>query len=384
MTHTISGSEHRTDVAVIGAGIVGLAHALAAARRGYSVVLFERNARAVGASIRNFGMIWAIGRSPGHIRDRVLRSREIWLEVAQEAQLWISQNGSLHLAHQQDELDVLNEFYETVGKTLGVCELLSPQEVLARSGGVNPTGLLGGLWSSTEMLVNPMEAIQQIPLWLTERYGVQLRFGETVRSIDLPLIETTHGKYYAEHVYVCSGVDFETLYPEVYANTGIVRTKLQMLRTIPQPNGFRIGPSLVGALLLLGYRSFQHCDSLKRLRARVEATMPEYIANGIHVYISQLPTGEITIGDTHHYDNTVNPFDREDLNHLMLQELRKFTALPTYEIAERWHGIYARIHGATEFVAQPAPRVTVINALGGAGMSQSFGLAESIIAQNHA
>ena len=37
------------DLAVVGAGIVGLAHALAGARRGLRVVVIDRDARANGA-----------------------------------------------------------------------------------------------------------------------------------------------------------------------------------------------------------------------------------------------------------------------------------------------------------------------------------------------
>ncbi|HVW94267.1 MAG TPA: FAD-dependent oxidoreductase, partial [Devosia sp.] len=53
------------DLAVVGAGICGLAHALAAARRGLKVIVLDRDAQANGASIRNFGFITVTGQQQG-------------------------------------------------------------------------------------------------------------------------------------------------------------------------------------------------------------------------------------------------------------------------------------------------------------------------------
>src|SRR5215475_10047706 len=95
--------ENRADIAIVGAGILGLAHAYTAAKRGLKVVVFERSPRASEASVRNFGMIWPIGQPHGEMHQLALRSRAIWLEVLQDAALPYSAEGSLHLTYRDDE-----------------------------------------------------------------------------------------------------------------------------------------------------------------------------------------------------------------------------------------------------------------------------------------
>ena len=68
---------------VVGAGIVGLATARALAAKGFKVKVFDRSQKAIGASIRNFGMIWPIGQPDGPYAT-ALRSRNIWKEIAEE------------------------------------------------------------------------------------------------------------------------------------------------------------------------------------------------------------------------------------------------------------------------------------------------------------
>src|SRR5215472_6796239 len=159
---------HNADVAVIGGGILGLAHAYAFARRGKRVVLFERNARACGASVRNFGMIWPIGQPAGKMHAMALRSREIWLEALRDAKLSFRPTGSLHVAHRDDEAYVLREFAE-IGPAAGYpCEWLSGAATLNKSGAVRAEGLRGSLWSDTELTVDPREVIREFPEYLKE------------------------------------------------------------------------------------------------------------------------------------------------------------------------------------------------------------------------
>jgi glycine/D-amino acid oxidase-like deaminating enzyme len=96
--------------------------------------------------------------------------------------------------------------------------------------------------------------------------------------------------------------------------------------------------------------------------------------------VSQNASGELTIGDTHEYGLDPDPFDRNELNDYVLDYFKKFAQLPTLKIAQTWHGIYAKIPNKTELIAHPEAGVTIVNALSGAGMTLSFGLAEEVIA----
>src|SRR5690349_3430099 len=168
--------DRSADIAIVGAGIAGLAHAYMALRKGYRVVLFEREQFAVGASVRNFGLVWPIGQEPGVGLDRALRARQHWFEVAEQAGFWIKPNGSLHVAYHQDEWDVLQEFVELYKDADYQCSLLTASQTRAVCPVVKDKGLYGGLWSESEGTVYAREAVRRIPLWLQEKFGLILKF----------------------------------------------------------------------------------------------------------------------------------------------------------------------------------------------------------------
>ncbi|WP_020474720.1 TIGR03364 family FAD-dependent oxidoreductase [Zavarzinella formosa] len=366
------------DVAIIGGGIVGLANAWSAARQGRSVVLFERENRAEGASVRNFGMVWPIGQTAGEIHRRSLRSRERWLELAERAGLWVNPCGSLHLARRPDELAVIEEF-AALAPALGFeCRLLTPAETVAKSLGARTAGLLGALWSPTELCIDPREAIAKLPGFLAEEYGVQLRFGEAVTRIDDGRVWAGGKTWRAGRVVVCSGADFRTLFPEEFAASGIRKCKLQMMRTSPQPGGWRLGPHLAGGLTLCHYTSFQECPSLPALRDRVSRETPDFVKYGIHVMASQNGLGEVVIGDSHEYDEAISPFDKPEIDRLILDYLRDMLELPDPTIVGRWHGVYAKHPTQPLFLAEPQPNTHIVSATGGTGMTMSFGWADDL------
>ena len=96
---------------------------------------------------------------------------------------------------------------------------------------------------------------------------------------------------------------------------------------------------------------------------------------------SQNGLGEVIIGDSHEYGLLVDPFDKTEIDRLILEYLQTFLAVPELRIAQRWHGVYAKHPDRADFIAEPAPGVKIVNGVGGAGMTTSFGLAEEIFAE---
>jgi FAD dependent oxidoreductase TIGR03364 len=366
------------DDAVVGAGILGLAHAYHLARRGRRVIVFERQLRAAGASVRNFGMLWPFGQPAGPLRRLALRSREIWLDVLRASDLWHEPAGSLHLAYHDDEAQVLAEFVAS-GKS--ACRLLTPDEALARSPVLQRAGLRAALWSPTEVCVDPREVIAGLPAWLAAQFGVVFRFDCAVVGYARPRAFACGREWNAERLWVCAGADLRTLYPAALGELGLMPCKLQMMRSFPCRDTYRLGPLLAAGLTLTHYRAFASCPTLPELRRRFAAELPEYVRHGIHVMAAQNGRGELVLGDSHVYGDAIEPFASAEIDTLILAYLRTFLAAPDLQIAARWQGVYVKQPTEPYCVAFPAPGVTSVTGVGGAGMTLSFGLAEEVVRQ---
>ncbi len=374
----------RKNAIAIGAGILGLAIARSLAIRGYKVTVFERNEKCVGASIRNFGMIWPVGQPNGVLYERAMRSKSIWKEVCTEAGLWFDEVGSLHLAYSNAELNVMQEFAE-VNKNNRPVKILTKDETLKKTQAANQKDLLGSLYSKDDMIVEARVAIEKIPAYLTEKYSVEFKFNTAINFIDHPQVSSGEQSWQADEIYVCSGADFETLYPEIFAANNFTKCKLQMMRLVAQENNFRIGPALCGGLSLTHYKSFEVASSLPALKKFYSETIPDYLKWGIHVMVSQNETGELTIGDSHEYGLVFDPFDKQFINQLIVDYLKKFAVFKNWQMIQSWHGIYPKMmNAATEFIHHPQQGVTIVNGIGGGGMTLSFGLAEEVVSSTKA
>lgn len=371
----MSGMER---IVIVGSGIIGLAHAITAAERGHRVRLLERSARPLGASVRNFGTLWPIGLPFGEERDQALAGVRKWKELSAVAGFKADPCGSLSLSYREESLCVLDEFARSPEAVSEGFELLDASAVLRRHPMANPDGLLGALYSPHETCVYSRDAIDALVRHAV-RIGVDVQFGRQVIAVHESAVETADGAHYTfDRLVIAAGEDMRTLFPRELARAGLVRCQLQMMRS--EPVAARVGAICVSDLTLCHYPAFNGCPSLPALQDRMMEEMGEYIEKGIHVIAAQHGDGSFTIGDTHEYGEDFAPDYHSRHEHLILDYLATFLRIPDLRVASRWLGVYLKSpKGARQVVLQPRPNVTMVTAMGGLGMTLSWGLADRVV-----
>jgi FAD dependent oxidoreductase TIGR03364 len=365
----------RFDLAVVGAGIVGLGAALAGAKRGLRVVVIDRDAQANGASVRNFGFITVTGQERGTMWVRAQRSREVWAEVASSAGIPIVQQGLWMLARRPESVDVLKAFLAT-DMAVG-CQLLTPSEARRRCPALTAPGLLAVLESTTELRVESREAIPRLAAWLTQSHAVSFIRSTEVLGIDMPTLRTSRGDLNADRVAVCAGDDFNTLYPQRFGAYPLTRCKLQMLR-LASP-GFKLPAALMSDLGLGRYAGYATLEAAAPLKARLASEQPDHLKHGVHLIVVQSADGSLVVGDSHHYAATPDPFASEAVDTLILDEFQAALGIKPPPILERWIGTYAAATDRQVLLDTPHPNVRIATVTSGAGASTGFAIGEEMI-----
>lgn len=364
-------NRERYDLAVVGAGIVGLAHALAASRAGARVVVVERDARAVGASIRNFGFVTVTGQQAGDTWRRAQRARAIWAGIAPQAGIAVVQRGLMLAARRAEAALVVEEF--AAGPMGEGCRVLRAAEIPAPF----RKDLAAVLHSPHELRVESRDAIPRLAAWLAAAHGVEFRFGCAVRGVAPGRLDTAEGAVHAARIVVCPGTDLRTLFPEAIARRQVTLCKLHMLR-LSDP-GARLPAAVMSDLGLVRYLGYAACPSLPALRARLEAEQPAQLDNGIHLIAVQSQDGSLVVGDSHHYGPAADPFQPDHVDALILDEFSAVLDLPPPRVAERWVGVYPS-GPQPAFFETVMPGVQLVLVTSGTGASTAFAIAEEVLA----
>jgi FAD dependent oxidoreductase TIGR03364 len=363
------------DVVVVGAGIVGLSVALAAVQRGKRVAVVERSARAVGASIRNFGFVTVTGQKAGDHYARALRSRDIWARVAPEAGIDIQHHGLVMPAYREEAADVVHAFLKT---DMGAaCRLLTRDEAAQRIPSLKLDDARAILYSPHELRVESADAIPKLAAWLAQAHGVTFYWSAAVHAIDAHRVDTSRGTLRADAIVVCPGDDLSTLFPGRIAQYRLQICTLQMLRV--DPGRTKLGAAVMSDLSLARYEGFDELPEARALAHRLDTERAASREAGIHLIAVQSADGSLVVGDSHVYGHAQEPFAQSRIDDLMLEEFDRVFDLPERRVVQRWIGTYASSSERTVIVDAPMEHVRLVMVTGGTGASTGFALGEQVV-----
>jgi FAD dependent oxidoreductase TIGR03364 len=360
------------DLAVVGGGIVGLGHAVAALRRGLTVAVVDRASSANGASVRNFGHL-CVTAHDDEARSYAELARELWLTLAPEAGFWLRESGTVVVAQADDELAVLHEFVEQRGSD--DVRILTPAEVRDRVPVANGVAV-GGAFLAADLQIDPREAIAAIARWL-DAHGVDFFWQTSALGVHTGSVHTTRGRVAADAVVVAVNQDVDQLFPGIAEAHGIQRCSLDMMLVEAELDHPLSSPLLTG-WSLARYPGFARTASAAALRERLDSENPALAALDVNQLYAQRPDGALVVGDAHHRGTDVPPFQTEEAFDRLLEHTRSLFGVSEVRVRERWQGVYA--WAPDEFlVAAPAADVRVVSVTTGIGMTTGLGLADRVV-----
>lgn len=368
--HTPTTDAGDTDVLIVGAGIVGLAHAYEALRRGLKVRVIERDHRPNGASIRNFGHCCITGQGLD-IADLAYASRRGWLECAADVGFWAPEAGAVVVARSSEEVRVVEEFRDERGGD--AVSMLTGSQVADRLGRGTAGDILGGAFLPADLRVDPRTTVGAIADWIAAHPRADVRFGTTVGRIADGRVHTSAGEFSAQKVIVCVGHDLDYLFPEVAARYEVTRCALQMALA-PAPASFTTQSAVLTGTSLTRYEGFTAMPGHGDLVRALERTNPELLDLGANIMFTMRPDGTVLLGDSHVYDITMPPFQEERITERIIREISDLLDSPL-ELTQRWQGVYAS-SPLTSLLMEDLDRHTrTVSVTSGIGMTMSFGIA---------
>ncbi|MFD0963323.1 TIGR03364 family FAD-dependent oxidoreductase [Pseudofulvibacter geojedonensis] len=375
------------DLIIVGGGVLGTFHAYHAIKSGLKVAIVEKNSQPQGATVRNFGQVVPSGMNTKW-QNYGRESLDIYKNIQSQFDISIRQNGTIYIASNEEEVQLIEELYQ-INKANGYkSELVNKEFCLNKYAGLRSDYCKAGLFFPEEVTVEPRVMINKLHAFLKNEHNLEIITNQTIIHAD----ETNNGvkvitalgyEFLTEKLIICNGNDFKSLYPEIFNNSDLVVSKLQMLQTKSQGN-YKLDGSILTGLSIRRYEAFEECASWKQIKAKEEASSFEK-KYGIHILFKQATDGSVILGDSHEYAVAKNIDDlgfdlNMDIDNFMINEAKKIIDLPTYEIQNRWFGMYSQCKNSDIFQHNVSDNIHIVTGIGGKGMTGSAGFAKNNIA----
>lgn len=379
---------HKTDLIIIGGGVLGTFHAFHALKNGLTVTLFEKDKQPFGATVRNFGQLVPSGMDIKW-QQYGRESLNLYKEIQQEIDLTVRQNGTVYIASNEEELLLLEELAQINKANNYASKLLTKEECINQFSGLKQSYAIGGLFFPEEATVDSIFMIHQLQKYLIDKYQLRyipyttIKSCESVNTNTVKVTASNNEVYVAFKVIICSGSEFKLLYPEVFNESDLEVTKLQILQTKPQED-FTLKGNILTGLSIRRYESFSECASYAAIKAKEPKNTLEK-KWGIHIIFKQGVDGSIYFGDSHEYADAKNAdllgYELNmDIDNFMIQEAKKIFDFPTWDLQRKWTGIYSQCKNKDVFQKTIDKNIHIVTGIGGKGMTGSGGFSKDNIA----
>jgi glycine/D-amino acid oxidase-like deaminating enzyme len=223
---------------VIGSGALGSSVAFHLARSGRQVALLDKHALGSQTSPRAAGLT---SQARGtdlmtQLAKRAVRKIE-GFEAETGEKIVFHQPGALKIARLPEHVEQLRREVER-GRRMGTgIEMISPREARAKNPFLHTTGILGVIYSPTDLYLEPSQ-IPNLYARAAERHGVTmlphtLVTGIATRNGAVSGVETEHGTIRCETVVDAAGAWLRAVAALSGAKVAVVPTRHQLLITEP-------------------------------------------------------------------------------------------------------------------------------------------------------
>jgi glycine/D-amino acid oxidase-like deaminating enzyme len=244
----------RTDVVIIGGGIIGTSATLFLAQKGVSTVLCEKGHIAGEQSSRNWGWCRKMGRDPREI-PLIIESLRLWRGMNEmvEAETGFRQSGIMYLAETQAELTQLEAWIEHARQYQLDTRIIGRGEADELMPGL--TGpWTGALFTASDGKAEPQRAAPAIAE-AARRHGAAIITQCAVRGVEtaggrVSGVVTEKGRIACETVVLAGGAWCRLF----CGNLDIELPQLKVLATVMRTEPLEGGPEISASGGLFGFR----------------------------------------------------------------------------------------------------------------------------------
>jgi FAD dependent oxidoreductase TIGR03364 len=278
-------------------------------------------------------------------------------------------DGSLTVAQHPGELAVLAAVCARADAVVRGLRLLEPAEVPA----VNPAvrgSVLGAMLCTRDAIVEPGRVLPALRRYLTDQGRYRYAGGRTVVEAGPGRVRDHTGEEWRADVTVlCPGAAHSGVAAPWLAAAPLRRCRLQMMQTAPL--GERLTTALADGDSLRYYPAFAVAEAAglpdqAEVAARWRAQL----------LVSQRAGGELTIGDTHVYDEPYDFAVDEEPYEMLARRVEAILGRPLPPVQRRWAGVYSQNTDDSACVRiVPEPGLVIVTGPGGRGMTLSPAIA---------